>query len=439
MELSALVADNPHFTIFGYPIYYYAVIIVCGIILATVVVALLFKRRNIPTEWVLDLLLCILPLGIVGARTFFVLTDPSSDITQWFSTFRDGGLSIIGGVIGGAIGVVLFCLIHKINFFRVADCLVPGVILAQAIGRWGNFVNQEVYGAEVTNEALQWFPFAVFIEKTGEWHYAFFFYESMLNLVIFALLFVLMWKFKKKPSGLALAGYLFGYGTVRSIMEPLRDPQFILGSSMPVSQVIALVMAFGGLTLAICLLIWNYKKYGRLFGAADEAEGSAVLPVYYTAEQRRKAEEERRRREAARAAVKKQGPPDPLRSAVLPADAASEKGKEGENAASQKEVPADLEKTEEGENNSSAPSERTKEAGASAASENAEGAGASAPSENAEEAEVSAPSEKIEDAPSQTEAGGTDGEAAPQAEDREAAPQAEDGKAAPQAGKGEEQ
>ena len=403
MELSALVADNPHFTIFGYPIYYYAVIIVCGIILATVVVALLFKRRNIPTEWVLDLLLCILPLGIIGARTFFVLTDPSSDITQWFSTFRDGGLSIIGGVIGGSLGVVLFCLIHKINFFRVADCLVPGVILAQAIGRWGNFVNQEVYGAEVTNEALQWFPLAVFIEKTGEWHYAFFFYESMLNLVIFALLFVLMWKFKKKPSGLALAGYLFGYGTVRSIMEPLRDPQFILGSSMPVSQVIALVMAFGGLTLAICLLIWNYKKYGRLFGADDEAEGSAVLPVYYTAEQRRKAEEERRRREAARAAVKRQGPPDPLRSAVLPADAAGERS-EGE-AASQKEEAGDF-----------------------------------------------APSEKIEDAPSQTEAGGTDGEAAPQAEDGEAAPQSQGDAlsqtnqtdapqtkdAAPQAGKGEE-
>ena len=419
MELSALVADNPHFTIFGYPIYYYAVIIVCGIILATVVVALLFKRRNIPTEWVLDLLLCILPLGIVGARTFFVLTDPSSDITQWFSTFRNGGLSIIGGVIGGSLGVVLFCLIHKINFLRVADCLVPGVILAQAIGRWGNFVNQEVYGAEVTNEALQWFPFAVFIEKTGEWHYAFFFYESMLNLVIFALLFVLMWKFKKKPSGLALAGYLFGYGTVRSIMEPLRDPQFILGSSMPVSQVIALVMAFGGLTLAICLLIWNYKKYGRLFGAADEAEGSAVLPVYYTAEQRRKAEEERRRREAARAAVKKQGPPDPLRSAVLPADAAGERS-EGEAASQKEEAPADLEKTEEGENNSSAPSE------------NAEGAGASAPSE------------KIEDAPSQTEAGGTDGEAAPQSQgdalsqtNQTDAPQTKD--AAPQVGKGEEQ
>lgn len=413
MELSALVADNPHFTIFGYPIYYYAVIIVFGIILATVVVALLFKRRNIPAEWVLDLLLCILPLGIVGARTFFVLTDPSSDITQWFSTFRDGGLSIIGGVIGGAIGVVLFCLIHKINFFRVADCLVPGVILAQAVGRWGNFVNQEVYGGVVADGFPHIFPLAVFIEKTGEWHYAFFFYESMLNLVIFALLFLLMWKFKKKPSGLALAGYLFGYGTVRSIMEPLRDPQFILGSSMPISQVVALVMAFGGLTLAICLLIWNYKKYGRLFGADDEAEGSAVLPVYYTAEQHRKAEEERRRREAARAAVKRQGPPDPLQAAVLPADAAG-KGSEGEAASQKEEAPADSEKTEGEGTNSSAASENAEEAGAFAASgRTKDGAALPAPSQ----------------------AGGTDGAgAAPQPEagapfqaNKTDAPQAKDG------------
>ena len=121
------------FSVFGFEIYYYAVCIVCGIILATVVCALLFRRRNIPTDWVIDLLLCILPLGIIGARTFYCLTDPTTSMADWFSKFREGGLSIIGGVCGGALGVVLFCLIHKINFLRVADCLVPGVILAQGI------------------------------------------------------------------------------------------------------------------------------------------------------------------------------------------------------------------------------------------------------------------------------------------------------------------
>ena len=206
----------------GFTIYYYAIMIVCGIILATVVVALLFKRRNIPVDWVLDLLLCILPIGIVCARLFYCITG-GVPIQYWLSFDEDhgiraGGLSIIGGVMGGALGVVLFCVIHKINFLRVADCLVPGVILAQGIGRWGNFFNQEVYGAVVENTSLQWFPFSVYIEKVGEWHYAFFFYESVLNILVFALLFALMWNFKKKPHGLSLAGYLVGYGVVRSVM-----------------------------------------------------------------------------------------------------------------------------------------------------------------------------------------------------------------------------
>ena len=292
---------NPGITIpigKGFTIYYYAIIIVFGIICATVVVGLLFKRRNIPADWTLDLLLCILPLGIIGARTFYCLTDPTTSMADWFTKFRDGGLSILGGVMGGAIGVVLFCLIHKINFLRVADCLVPGVILAQAIGRWGNFANQEVYGPQITDPALQWFPLGVFIDDVQEWHYAFFFYESMLNFILFVCLFVLMWKFTKKPHGLSLSGYLFGYGLVRSVMEPLRDPQYILGSKLPVSQLIAIGMLLCGILLFVAVLYFNRKKYGSAFGAA-EGEPSAILPRYYTAEQRKKMEEEKRKKLSA--------------------------------------------------------------------------------------------------------------------------------------------
>lgn len=292
---------NPGITIpigDGFTIYYYAIIIVFGIICAAVVAGILFKHRNLPADWILDLLLCVLPLGIIGARTFYCLTDPSTSIADWFTKFRDGGLSIIGGVIGGTLGVVLFCLIHKLNFLRVADCVVPGVILAQAIGRWGNFANQEVYGPEITNPALQWFPMGVFIDDVQEWHYAFFFYESVLNLLIFIGLFLLMWKFTKKPHGLALSGYLFGYGVVRSIMEPLRDSQFILGSSLPISQVFALCMAIGGAVLFVAILLVNKKLHGSFFGAA-EGEPSAILPRYYSAEERKKMEEEKRKKLSA--------------------------------------------------------------------------------------------------------------------------------------------
>ena len=300
----------------GFTIYYYAIMIVAGIILATVVVWLLFKRRNIPTDWTIDLLLCILPLGIIGARTFYCVTDPSTSILEWFSSFRDGGLSIIGGVIGGALGVVLFCVIHKINFLRVADCLLPGVILAQGIGRWGNFFNQEVYGGVITDPAWQWFPFGVYIESAGEWHYPFFFYESVHNIIVFALLFTLMWNFRKKPHGLAVAGYFFAYGTVRSVMEPLRDGQYILGSSLPISQVFAILMAVGGVLLFVAGLFHNRRKYGKAFGAAL-GEPLAVLPKYYTAEQRRKMEEARRAKEKA-AKLAAQGAQDTANAVPLP-------------------------------------------------------------------------------------------------------------------------
>lgn len=291
MNLNTLLAnDNPHFTVFGVAIYYYAVIIVCGMILGIGVACLLFKRRNLPVDWVLDLVICVLPLAIIGARVFYCITD-QVPISEWISGIRDGGLSIIGGVIGGAVGVAIFCILHKVNFLRIADCVVPALILGQGIGRWGNFVNQEVYGGVVTNEALQWFPFAVFIDKVQEWHYAFFFYESMLNLIVFALLFTFMWKFFKKPNGLALCGYLFAYGTTRSVMEPLRDGEFILGSNIPVSQVMAIIMAVGGVVLAIGLLIWNYKKHGKFVGAAS-GEPLAIMPRLYTKEQLKKMKQE---------------------------------------------------------------------------------------------------------------------------------------------------
>ena len=296
-EPNYYIPDRVAFTVFGVDIYWYAIMVVLGILAAIVILYLLFRRRNIPTDWVVDMILCVLPLGIIGARTFSVVTDSGSSLADWFK-FRDGGLSIIGGLIGGVLGVVLFCLIHKVNFLRIADCTAPGVILAQAIGRWGNFFNQEVYGGVVSDTSLQWFPFAVYIESSGEWHYAFFFYEMLANLVIFALIFSLMWLMRKKPSGLGLAGYLTGYGLVRAIMEPLRDSKYQLGSSVMVSEVMAIVMLVCGVLLAAGVLLWNRKKEGCFFGSRT-GEPLAILPAYKTKEQRKKEEEERRMRERA--------------------------------------------------------------------------------------------------------------------------------------------
>ncbi len=268
--LSSLLAGNaPHISIFGFPIYAYAIIIVCGMAVAGVVITFLFKRRNMSADLFFTYFCITLPIAIVTTRLFYCITD-GMPITEWFSfaSIRQGGLSIIGGILGGAITVLTISLVKKVNFLRVADCIVVGLLFAQAIGRWGNFANQEVYGAEVTNPALQFFPIAVYIDAESAWHYAFFFYESMVTLTAGVLLFVNAWKNPYKPNGVNTACYFIIYGLVRSIMEPLRDSFFILnGGGVPWSFVFSLLMLFGGLVFLGVLLGLNKRKEGKLFGS----------------------------------------------------------------------------------------------------------------------------------------------------------------------------
>ncbi len=269
MLYSLLWPNHPYIEVFGIQIYWYALIIVFGMISAFFVISLLFKRRNMSTDLFLTFFVICLPIAIVTTRLFYCITD-GLPITEWFSwkSIRQGGLAITGGIIGGAASIAAVCFFKKVNFFRVGDCVVVGLLLAQSIGRWGNFVNQEVYGGVVTNEALQFFPFSVFIEAKGEWHYAFFFYESMATLTAAILLFLNAWKNPYKPNGVNTACYFIVYGLTRSIMEPLRDNSFILqGGGIPWSLVFSILMFVSGVALLVTLLLLNRKKEGALFGS----------------------------------------------------------------------------------------------------------------------------------------------------------------------------
>lgn len=270
--LHSLLA-NPHISLFGFDIYLYAIVIVCGMIAAFFVISLLFKRRNMSADLFLTFFCIALPIAIVTTRLFYCLTDDELVKTPalWFdfNSIRQGGLSIIGGIIGGTASVALICFVKKVNFFRVGDCVVVGLLLAQAIGRWGNYFNQEVYGMEVANPAFQWFPFAVYIDKTSSWHYAFFFYESLATFTAAALMFWHAWKNPNKPNGVNTALYFVVYGLVRSIMEPLRDPEYILGAGgVQWSFVFSLLLLIGGLGMLAYLFIRNKKKEGTYIGSA---------------------------------------------------------------------------------------------------------------------------------------------------------------------------
>lgn len=261
---------DPSVKIFGVEIHAYAIIIVCGMIAAFFIINALFRRRNMSPDLFLTFFVICLPIAILTTRLFYCITDglPVSEWLKW-SSIRQGGLSIVGGIIGGAASIAVVCLVKKVNFLRVGDCVVVGLLFAQSLGRWGNFVNQEVYGAEVTNHALQFFPFAVYINKTGSWHYAFFFYESVVTMTAAALLFINAWRNGKKPNGINVALYFIVYGLTRSIMEPLRDSTYILnGDGVPWSLVLSLIMLAAGSALLIYLLWHNKKTEGKLIGSA---------------------------------------------------------------------------------------------------------------------------------------------------------------------------
>ncbi len=251
--------------VFSVQVQYYAIVIVCGMILAAALSALLMKRRNMDPNFIFTLFIFCIPSAIIGARLFSCLTDPALGIGAFF-VFPWAGLSITGGVIGGVTAGLIVCLVCKVNFLRAADCVVINILIAQAIGRWGNYFNGEVYGQVVTDPALQWFPFAVF--EHGDWHYAFFFYESVINTVGWALLFTFTWFYRKKPNGIPMFSYFVWYGTVRAIMEPMRDQQFILnGGGVMWSELFAILMIVFGAVGIVTLLLINYKKEGKLVGS----------------------------------------------------------------------------------------------------------------------------------------------------------------------------
>ncbi|MFI3162825.1 MAG: prolipoprotein diacylglyceryl transferase [Bacillota bacterium] len=258
------------FTVFGMDIYWYAVIIVTGMILGCLVAAHLVKNRGMDPEIILDLMIWLLPISILGARAYYVVFefDSSWSFADIFA-IRDGGLAIYGGVIAGFIVAVIFAKKRKFTKYQMLnllDCLVVGLILGQAIGRWGNFFNQEAHGGLITNTALQFFPMGVLIN--GNWYLATFFYEFTANIIGFALLFVLNKKFVKSR-GFITCGYFIWYGTARMFIEGLRtDSLYFLketiGEVIRVSQVLSGLMVIGGIAFAIFL----YKN--GFFTAGDK-------------------------------------------------------------------------------------------------------------------------------------------------------------------------
>jgi phosphatidylglycerol:prolipoprotein diacylglycerol transferase len=245
----------------SFHIYFYGILIMLGVVAAAFLGQAEAKRRGINPDYIWDSLFWIVLVGIVGARIWHIFSPPPSMVAQGITTgwylahpldminIRNGGLGIPGAIIGGALALWLYCRNKKISFLILVDSIVPGVALAQAIGRWGNFFNQELYG-KPTN-----LPWKIYIDPAhrvpGFQNYNYFtplfLYESLWNLLNMAILLWMARRFEKwfKPGDLFYI-YMIMYSIGRFFLEFLRvDASVVAGLNFNQTFVIFVALGAG--------------------------------------------------------------------------------------------------------------------------------------------------------------------------------------------------
>ncbi len=246
---------------------WYGFIIGSAMVICIVIAYFMAKSRGYYKDLVFDIVIFAIPCAIVGARLYYVIFDvianPDANWTFKKIIGAEGGLSglaIYGGLIGACLGALITVALQKkkpvyekASFLQMADFAFVTIILGQAIGRWGNFANQEAYGNRVTDPTLQWFPYAVFIDSENSWFQATFFYESMWNLIGFGLLMWLYMGKRKSFDGFVLCSYCIWYGIGRFFIEGLRsDSLWLVPGTIRVSQLLsALLIIFAAVFIIV--------------------------------------------------------------------------------------------------------------------------------------------------------------------------------------------
>lgn len=243
-----------HFTLFGHNFYWYGVIIAVGFLLAVAYAMKRAKSFGLTSDNIIDMLLCAVPSAIICARLYYVIfnfslykNDPWEILKIW-----NGGLAIYGGIIGAVLAVVIYCKVKKIPAGAMLDVGGLGLMIGQAIGRWGNFTNREAYGS-VTDifckMGLTTSQGTIYVHPT-------FLYESLWNFIGF--IFLHFWSKKhRRYDGQVFTMYIAWYGLGRFFIEGLRtDSLYIPETSIRVSQLLAALTFI----LAVCLFVHKIRR-----------------------------------------------------------------------------------------------------------------------------------------------------------------------------------
>ncbi|MBQ7603177.1 MAG: prolipoprotein diacylglyceryl transferase [Clostridia bacterium] len=249
-------ASNDAFSLFGLTIHWYGLIIAVGLLLALVLGRFNAPRRDYQKDDPLEWILWMLPFAIIGARLYFLIFNGGPWGWEAFAIWN-GGLAVYGAIIGGALGAVLYCVVRKKDFLKLADVAVPSLALGQGIGRIGCYFGGCCYGIEVTDPSMQWFPFSVQID--GVWHYSTFFYESFFDLIICLLLALMLRKVSNR--GVVFGCYLVLYGIVRALIEGIRGESLMIGTTgIRVSQLLSILLVLAGIGVIIWRVLANKKQ-----------------------------------------------------------------------------------------------------------------------------------------------------------------------------------
>lgn len=265
MEFLLGQIDPVAFSLGPVEVAWYGIIIVAGMFLAIWLSIRESEKLLVGEDFIIDMAFWVLPIGIIGARAFYVLfeldtylQDPIRMLYIW-----EGGLAIYGGIIAGLLVIVWYSNRRNVNTWLVFDIVAPHVMIAQAIGRWGNFINQEAFGPEVSREFLEGLYLPEFVidgmNIDGAYRHPTFLYESLWNLLGFVLIMSIRSRKKILIRGEVVSLYMIWYGIGRFFIEGMRTDSLYLGP-LKINQVLSLVLILVGIGIIVYRRFFTYPK-----------------------------------------------------------------------------------------------------------------------------------------------------------------------------------
>ena len=247
------------FQIGNFEVRWYGILIALGVIVAILLASYNCKKKDVDFDIILDGFFVAFPAAIIGARMYYVAFEFQNYKDNLIDMFniRKGGLAIHGGLIGAFLAVYIFSKVRKLKILKYIDVVAPSIILAQAIGRWGNFMNGEAHGGEVSYEFISKFP--SFIQKGmnigGTYYQPTFLYESIWNLIVCAILLIILYKKSTHNDGIVIASYMVLYSLGRVFIEGLRTDSLMLGN-IRVAQLISII----GIVVGGAIILYIRRK-----------------------------------------------------------------------------------------------------------------------------------------------------------------------------------